>query len=152
MSVRHPARPLLLTALLLLSVSVPVVSISAHETMPTAWCVEPGAQPQIVSTFNFNKQQMLTMAQQVQETLGPEGLIAEGLAERMPDGRCGIVDRWKMAVYILQNHCEAQTASPNAIFNVTSPQAFLSPTHHVSYDFTGGVQGSCAVCATPTTP
>jgi hypothetical protein len=121
----------------------------AHETAPANWCTAPNTQPQIASSFNFTRQQILTMAAEVEQALGPEGLIAEGLAERTADGRCGIVDRWKMAVYILQHHCAAQTGNANAIFNVTSPTSFLGPSHHTAYNYTGGVQGTCAICVVP---
>lgn len=135
-------------ALLCLALTASMSSLG-HETMPAGWCQAPGAQPQIVQTFSFNSVQMATLAQQVEQSLGPEGLIAEGLAPREADGRCGIVDRWKMANYIAQNYCLVQTGNATAIANITGPFSFLSANHHNAYSYAGGLQGSCAVCETP---
>jgi hypothetical protein len=137
-------------ALLCFALTAPMSSLG-HETMPAGWCQAPGAQPQIVQTFSFNQPQMVALAQQVEQTLGSEGLIAEGLAPREADGRCGIVDRWKMANYIAQNYCAMQTGNATAIANITGPTSFLSANHHSTYTYGGGLQGACAVCKTPKT-
>lgn len=137
-----PCLPLLLAAAL-------PATVRAHETMPANWCANPDAKPQIVATFSFTRQQLRAMARQVEETLGPEGLIAEGLAEREADGRCGIVDRWNMATYIAQHYCGAASGNPNVIINITAPSAYSSPQHHTVFNYEDGLQGSCAVCTAP---
>jgi len=137
------ALPRFATALLCL-VALPTL---AHETMPATWCTAPNQTPQIATAFSFSKPQLKAMAMQTVEQLGEEGLIAEGIAERMPDGRCGIVDRWLLANYILQQHCAAATGDAGAYAYVGSSPTFLSPMHHQQYDYEA-VQGSCAVCVT----
>lgn len=147
-------KPILRTAFrttLLAAIAIAAsMSTSAHETMPTGWCLSPTQQPQIVQTFSFTQQQIRNMALQAEQMLGPEGLIAEGLAEREADGRCGIVDRWKMANYLAQHYCAAQTGNATAIANITGPAGFFGPNHHATYNYGGGLQGSCAICTTKT--
>lgn len=128
------------------------MTVLAHDTMPANWCSGSNETPVIISTFSFTPEQLQATAEQVEQILGPEGLIAEGLAERMPDGRCGIVDRWRMATYIAQNHCPSASGNPNAIINITGPTSYTSSGHHEEYVYGAGLQGSCAVCASPTTP
>lgn len=135
--------PWIATAILCLA-ALPTL---AHETMPATWCTAPNQTPQIATSFSFNKPALKTLALQTAQQLGEEGLIAEGLAQRMADGRCGIVDRWLMANYILQQHCAAATGNPDAYAYVSSSPTFLSTLHHQQYDFEA-VQGSCAVCTT----
>lgn len=143
---RKDSRTTLPTLVLSALLAALPLSAAAHETLPAGWCLAPGAQPQIVQTFSFNQQQMVVMAQQVEQTLGPEGLIAEGLAPQLPDGRCGIVDRWLMANYIAQQYCQIQTGNSGAIANMSGPMSFLSGNHHNTYSYAGGLSGSCAVC------
>jgi hypothetical protein len=139
--------PLLLAGIVLLPAPA-----RTHETMPAGWCSGPNETPVIVSTFGFSPAQMHAMADEAEQILGPEGLIAEGLAERLPGGRCGIVDRWNMATYLAKNHCPAATGHPDAIIHITGPTSYGSSTHHGDYDYDGGLHGSCVVCATPGTP
>lgn len=139
--------PLLLASLVLLPASA-----RAHETMPAGWCSGPNETPVIVSTFSFSPAQMHAMADEAVQILGPEGLIAEGLAERLPGGRCGIVDRWNMATYLARTHCPATSGHPGAIIHITGPVSYGSGTHHSDYSYDHGLEGACVVCATPTTP
>lgn len=141
---RYPAPLRLASTLLFCALSLPAL---AHETMPATWCTAPNQTPQIITGFSFNKTQLKTMALQTVEQLGEEGLIAEGIAPRMADGRCGIVDRWLLTNYILQQYCAAATGDPDAYAYVGSSPTFLSPLHHQQYDYEA-VQGSCAVCTT----
>lgn len=144
MSIRYrfPVPHRLAATLLLCALSLPAL---AHETMPASWCSAPNQGPQIVTGFSFNKPQLRAMAQQTAAALGEEGLIAEGIAEELPDGRCGIVDEWHMTNYMLQQYCATATGDPNAYAYVSSSPSFLSPLHHQQYDYEA-VQGSCAVC------
>lgn len=139
--------PVLLAGLVLLPAPA-----RTHETMPAGWCSGPNETPVIVSTFSFSPAQMHAMADETVQILGPEGLIAEGLAERLPGGRCGIVDRWNMATYLAQNHCPATSGNPNAIIHITGPVSYGSDSHHGDYSYDHGLEGACVVCATPTTP
>ncbi|MFZ5638543.1 MAG: hypothetical protein ACOY82_18345 [Pseudomonadota bacterium] len=138
--------PLLLAVALLPSIA------RSHETMPVSWCTGPNETPVIVSTFSFAPTSLQTIADQTAELLGPEGLIAEGLAERMSDGRCGIVDRWKMATYIAQNQCSALSGHPNAIIHITGPVSYNDSAHHSLYEYDHGLEGACVVCAAPGSP
>jgi hypothetical protein len=139
--------PLLLTgAALLPSTAHP------HDTMPANWCAGANETPVIVSTFAFTPVQLETIADQTAQALGSEGLIAEGLAERMSDGRCGIVDRWNMATYIARNHCSMLSGHPNAIIHITGPGTYTSSAHHSLYDYSHALEGSCVVCAVPGSP
>jgi hypothetical protein len=134
------------TSLLLAIAMATSMSTLGHETIPSGWCLAPGSQPQIAQTFSFTQPQMIALAQQVEQSLGPEGLIAAGLAPREADGRCGIVDRWLMANYIAQHYCTMQTGNATVIANFTGPSSFLSANHHGSYNYGGGLHGACAVC------
>lgn len=136
---------------LLVAATLPT-TVHAHETMPANWCSAPNQTPVIVSTFSFSPEHLQTMATQTEQQLGPEGLIAEGLAERMPDGRCGIVDRWNMATYIAQTYCPATSGHPDAIIHITGPQSYVGSLHHATYRYTEGLEGACVVCTTATTP
>ncbi len=136
---------------LLLAAALPA-TVRAHETMPARWCSAPNQTPVIVSTFSFSPAQLQSMATQTEQLLGPEGLIAEGLAERMPDGRCGIVDRWNMATYLAQTYCPSITGQPDAIIHITGPESYVSSSHHETYRYTEGLEGACVVCGTATTP
>jgi hypothetical protein len=142
----RPIRVPFLSLLFGLVLAMPSLA-RAHETLPANWCADPNKQtPQIVATFSFSEAQIRAMAQQVEQTLGPEGLIAEGLAPRMADGRCGIVDRWRMATYIAQQYCSTTTSAPGVIANITGPGSYLGPLHHQQYTYVGGLQGACAIC------
>lgn len=138
--------PLLLAGALLPSTARP------HDTMPANWCNGPNQTPVIVSTFSYAPTQLQTIADETAELLGPEGLIAEGLAERMSDGRCGIVDRWKMATYIAQTQCSAVGGHPDAIIHITGPASYNDSAHHSLYEYGHGLEGSCVVCAVPGSP
>jgi hypothetical protein len=138
--------PLLLATALLPSTARP------HDTMPAQWCTGPNQTPVIVSTFSYNPVQLQTIAAETEELLGSEGLIAEGLAERMADGRCGIVDRWRMATYIAQSQCATISGHPNAIIDITGPSSYTGIAHHALYDYGHGLEGACVVCTTPGSP
>jgi len=141
------------SCLLLLAIAVLIPATARpHETMPAGWCSGANETPVIVSTFSFSHTELQTIADETAQILGPQGLIAEGLAEELSDGRCGIVDRWNMATYIAQNHCSTINGHPNAIIHITGPATYGSSSHHTQYDYSQGLEGACVVCAVPGSP
>lgn len=141
----------LLLAALLAGVFLPTIG-RPHDTMPADWCTGPNETPVIVSTFSYARPQLRSIADETAELLGSEGLIAEGLAPRLSDGRCGIVDRWNMATYIARTHCSALSGHPNAMIHITGPASYNDSAHHSLYDYSHGLEGACVICAVPGSP
>ncbi|WP_395794530.1 hypothetical protein [Aquimonas sp.] len=141
----------LLLVALLAGVLLPSTARS-HDTLPAHWCTGPDETPVIASTFSFAPTQLQSIADETAELLGSEGLIAEGLAPRLSDGRCGIVDRWNMATYIARTQCSALSGHPNAMIFITGPASYNDSAHHSLYDYSHGLEGACIVCAVPGSP
>ncbi|MBD8524279.1 hypothetical protein [Pseudomarimonas arenosa] len=130
---------------LFILVSLPT-QLSAHETIPLRSCSGANTQVEVIGEFNFSRAELIAAARAVEQELGPEGLIEEGLAERGADGRCGIVDRWNMAAYIAQQTCIANTGIATAFAEITAPNSALTDDHHTRFGYSAGMSGMCAVC------
>jgi hypothetical protein len=142
---------LLQHALIGLSLALSVSTLSAHETLPKNWCVDPATQPVIVSRFQFSPQQLKTLASQVPDPLSVS--CDPGCSHGIVDS---VRDQWYEADHISRAYCAAPNTSQSlrrsshsvtAMPFVTSPEAFNDPqNHHDAYDFSQGLSGACVVC------
>jgi hypothetical protein len=112
----------------------------AHDTIPVDWCTDSGTAPVIVETFNFDGAELLRLKDEFGLHLHSDGLGSD-------TDLCGIVDKWRLANRIAQQHCNAivpEDLSP--VPYITGPDTFVGDKHHKTYDFSEGLVGSCFVC------
>jgi hypothetical protein len=149
----HICRYILIALLSLSSVA----TLSAHDTLPSNWCIKPTTQPRIVSTFDFSPVELQAYSNQFPNIDHPVCYIDPDTGERKCVDNHGIVDNWSAASRMSHAYCAA--ASSEAIPFVTGPAQFNDPDeHHAGYDFNLRLTGVCVVCVprdpepTPTCP
>jgi hypothetical protein len=131
-----------LISLAVLALTLPMPRSShGHELMEADWCSLSNQEIQIVSTFNFDKDEILKL------------LISNGPTH-------GVVDRYLDVSGAINNYCGADVVrilgpgNHNLRAIVTGPENYLNPDHHQFYDEDAGLIGGCAVCVprAPTNP
>jgi hypothetical protein len=138
---RYRSRGLLWRALLLnaLFLASSATYVSAHETLPSEWCIDPGTEPHILSEFEFSPDELQAYA----ERNSPKDNLSSDTGPEYPNH--GIVDRWYWANQMSHAYCAAIGRS--AMPFVIRPVEFNDPqNHHESYNFDNPLIGVCVVC------
>ena len=132
-------------------------TLSAHDTLPAAWC-PVGTEPVIVGSFSFNE---ATLTSYRSLRLAAGGAVLGSDCDK--DKTCGIIDEWYWANQLAHDTCGANPLKSGqggeaAMPIVTAPDYFNANhdsdddgivDHHDKYRFWNGLQGACVVCRTP---
>lgn len=131
-------------------------SVSAHDTLPTAWC-PVDTQAVIVSTFSFAPTELAAYRTR-QLAAGADVLGSDCGALKT----CGIIDEWYWANQLAHDTCSGGVLQRGGTLPSDAPMPFVSAPanfnlqtdtdgnrikdHHDLYRFKDGLQGTCVVC------
>jgi hypothetical protein len=133
-------------------------AVSAHDTLPSTWCVAPNTRPVATAQFVFTPAQLAAYRDAHDEESGSvDGTQCDMLKT------CGIVDDWFWANRMAHDYCDggldAGAARSGLVSKqppmpfVSSPADYNARDHHALYRFSdGNLVGLCVACPTVAQP